>query len=117
DQPLLTVGQPARRFTASMAEAHELDERVGLAREPRLLGAKTAAGQHHVENARRPPEVEADHHVVGDALRGEDARALEGADDPARSGSGSAVKMKAPTRSPASVPLPQATTMITIVTV
>src|SRR2546429_5249474 len=56
-----------------------------LRRPPRsTLFPYTTLFRSHVENARRPPEVEADHDVVGDAERGEHARALERPDDPAR---------------------------------
>src|SRR5207245_3816728 len=56
---------------------------VGVSAEPRLLGGEAAAPEDHVEKARRSPEVETGHDIVGDGQRGKDARALERADDPA----------------------------------
>src|SRR5437867_3571692 len=82
-EPLLPVRELARPLGAAMAEAHEVDDPVGVPAEPRFLGGEAAAPEDHVEKARRSPEVETGHDIVGDGQRGEDARALERADDPA----------------------------------
>src|SRR2546421_7309339 len=56
DEPLLAVRELARPLAAAMAEAHELDDPVGLAGEPRLLGGETAASEGHVDQAHRSPD-------------------------------------------------------------
>src|SRR2546425_10180301 len=70
-------------IVAGGAAAQEVDDPAGVSAGPRPLGGEAGAPEDHVEKARRSPEVETGHDIVGDGQRGKDARALERADDPA----------------------------------
>src|SRR2546429_876878 len=65
-QPLPPVRELPRPLGAAMAEAHEGDDPVGGSAEPRILGGEAAAPEDHVEKARRSPEAETGHDIVGD---------------------------------------------------
>src|SRR2546427_62727 len=141
-QPLLAVGQGAGDFAPAMREADELDDGRGVggeapllrdeplpAGEPRKEAGHAAEphgeipdGEHYCRGVREKDEL-----MGGTMPRGMKATSRTRTtpyasiclchDVAARSASGSAVKSTAPTRGPASVPLPPATTMMTIVTV
>ena len=82
-QPLLAPRQLDRTAPPAPGEADEGEDRVGVAREPRLLGPDPATPAEDAGERRRAPEVKAGEHVVeGRELR-EHARPLERADDSA----------------------------------